>query len=105
MGDNDDKKVPVHVALISGAFAGIGVDITLFPLDTLKTRLQSKEGFVKSGGFSRLWAGIGPVAIGKFNDNNVHCNFNVYLDIYFRISSFCSSLFCDLRNWEKSRFS
>ena len=68
MGDNDGKKVPVHVALISGAFAGIGVDITLFPLDTLKTRLQSKEGFVKSGGFSRLWAGIGPVAIGKYNN-------------------------------------
>ena len=75
MGDNDDKKVPVHVALISGAFAGIGVDITLFPLDTLKTRLQSKEGFVKSGGFSRLWAGIGPVAIGKHNNliNSMIC--------------------------------
>ena len=38
--------VPPHVALISGSLAGVGVDITLFPLDTLKTRLQSQQGTV-----------------------------------------------------------
>ena len=60
-----DAKVPPYAALCSGALAGIGVDLALFPLDTLKTRLQSKSGFAKSGGFSRLWSGIGPVAIGS----------------------------------------
>eukprot|EP00093_Oithona_nana_P009966 09966.XXX_110365_111186_1 [CDS] Oithona nana genome sequencing. len=58
-------NVPPYAALCSGAFAGIGVDLTLLPLDTLKTRLQSKRGLLKSGGFSRLWSGIGPVAIGS----------------------------------------
>ncbi len=57
--------VPHHVALLSGAFAGLSVDITLFPLDTLKTRLQSERGLFKSGGFHRLWAGIGPVFVGS----------------------------------------
>jgi solute carrier family 25 S-adenosylmethionine transporter 26 len=52
-------------ALIAGAISGLGVDLALFPLDTLKTRLQSKTGFYSSGGFARLWAGIGPVAIGS----------------------------------------
>lgn len=60
-----DKNVPAHIALISGAFSGFGVDIGLFPLDTIKTRLQSEAGFIKSGGFSRLWSGIGPVAVGS----------------------------------------
>ena len=59
------KIIPHSIALTSGACAGLGVDITLFPLDTLKTRLQSEAGLLKSGGFSRLWYGIGPVAIGS----------------------------------------
>lgn len=41
------------------------VDIVLFPLDTLKTRLQSGLGFIKSGGFSGIYKGIGPQAIGS----------------------------------------
>ena len=57
--------VPLHAALSSGALAGIGVDLALLPLDTIKTRLQSESGFLKSGGFSRLWAGLGPVAAGS----------------------------------------
>ena len=58
-------EVPHHVPLVSGALAGLSVDLTLFPLDTLKTRLQSGSGFVKAGGFSRLWSGLGPVAVGS----------------------------------------
>ena len=60
------KEVPQpHAALCSGALAGMGVDVLLFPLDTIKTRLQSDKGFLRSGGFTRLWSGIGPVAIGS----------------------------------------
>uniref|UniRef100_H2Y959 Mitochondrial S-adenosylmethionine carrier protein n=1 Tax=Ciona savignyi TaxID=51511 RepID=H2Y959_CIOSA len=52
-------------ALVSGAVAGLSVDITLFPVDTIKTRLQSKGGFIKSGGFKRIYSGIGPAALGS----------------------------------------
>ena len=34
------------------------MDVSLFPLDAIKTRLQSQAGFWQSGGFSRPYAGI-----------------------------------------------
>ncbi|KZC15063.1 S-adenosylmethionine mitochondrial carrier protein, partial [Dufourea novaeangliae] len=49
----------------AGGLAGTSVDLVLFPLDTLKTRLQAKQGFIKAGGFSGLYKGILPVAIGS----------------------------------------
>ena len=55
----------LFVSLLSGAAAGISVDISLFPLDTLKTRLQSQEGVWKSGGLRNIYAGLAPVAIGS----------------------------------------
>ncbi|CAJ0571529.1 unnamed protein product, partial [Mesorhabditis spiculigera] len=48
-----------------GAIAGIVVDFGLFPLDTLKTRLQSAQGFTAAGGFRHLYRGIGSLAIGS----------------------------------------
>ena len=65
MEKSKEHFVPPHVAMISGALTGLCVDLTLFPLDTVKTRCQSEIGFLKSGGFSRLWSGIGPVAAGS----------------------------------------
>ena len=53
------------VSLISGGGAGIAVDISLFPLDTLKTRLQSEGGIWKAGGFKNIYAGLAPVAVGS----------------------------------------
>ena len=53
------------VSLASGAAAGMVVDISLFPLDTLKTRLQAPGGVWKSGGFKNIYAGLAPVAIGS----------------------------------------
>lgn len=52
-------------SLVSGALAGTSCDILLFPLDTIKTRLQSQHGFFESGGFRRVYQGIGPVLIGS----------------------------------------
>jgi solute carrier family 25 S-adenosylmethionine transporter 26 len=49
----------------AGGLAGTTVDLTLFPIDTLKTRLQSSAGFLQSGGFSGIYRGIGSAVIGS----------------------------------------
>ncbi|KAH6615171.1 mitochondrial carrier domain-containing protein, partial [Boeremia exigua] len=49
----------------AGGLAGTTVDMTLFPLDTLKTRLQSSAGFRASGGFSGMYKGIGSAFWGS----------------------------------------
>ncbi|XP_067244440.1 mitochondrial S-adenosylmethionine carrier protein isoform X2 [Chanodichthys erythropterus] len=53
-------------SLVAGGCAGMCVDLTLFPLDTIKTRLQSQEGFYKTGGFRGIYAGVPSAAIGSF---------------------------------------
>lgn len=52
-------------SLLSGAAAGLTVDVVLFPIDTIKTRLQSKQGFVKAGGFQGVYRGLGSAALGS----------------------------------------
>lgn len=44
----------------------MSVDLTLFPLDTVKTRLQSQQGFHKAGGFKGIYAGVPSAAVGSF---------------------------------------
>jgi solute carrier family 25 S-adenosylmethionine transporter 26 len=56
---------PFTTALFAGALAGTTVDLSLFPLDTLKTRLQSSNGFLASGGFSGIYRGVGSAIIGS----------------------------------------
>lgn len=51
--------------LTAGAVAGLVVDTSLFPIDSIKSRLQSKAGFIKSGGFSNLYRGLPPVLAGS----------------------------------------
>lgn len=41
------------------------MDLTLFPIDTLKTRLQSAPGFLPSGGFSGIYKGVGSAVVGS----------------------------------------
>jgi solute carrier family 25 S-adenosylmethionine transporter 26 len=45
--------------------AGTSVDLLFFPIDTLKTRLQSEQGFIKAGGFRGVYKGVGSVALGS----------------------------------------
>lgn len=52
-------------ALLAGALAGTTVDLSLFPLDTLKTRLQSSSGFLASGGFTGIYRGVGSAIVGS----------------------------------------
>jgi solute carrier family 25 S-adenosylmethionine transporter 26 len=56
---------PFNHALLAGALAGTTVDLTLFPLDTLKTRLQSAPGFFASGGFGGIYRGVGSALVGS----------------------------------------
>lgn len=45
--------------------AGTAVDLLFFPIDTVKTRLQSSQGFIRAGGFSGIYRGIGSVVVGS----------------------------------------
>jgi len=56
---------PFALAVVAGGFASATVDITVYPLDTLKTRMQAPRGLNRSGGFRRLFAGVGPTALGS----------------------------------------
>ncbi|CAK1543663.1 unnamed protein product [Leptosia nina] len=65
MEGNDESKSILKtysVPLVAGAIAGVSVDVALYPLDTLKTRLQSKQGFHKAGGFRGVYRGLLTVA-------------------------------------------
>ncbi|XP_040215125.1 S-adenosylmethionine mitochondrial carrier protein [Rana temporaria] len=53
-------------SLLAGGTAGMCVDLILFPLDTMKTRLQSPQGFSRAGGFRGIYAGVPSTAIGCF---------------------------------------
>lgn len=60
-----EKENTLTNSLVAGGCAGFAVDVTLFPLDTIKTRLQSSQGFWKAGGFSGVYRGIGSAAVGS----------------------------------------
>ncbi|GFR16278.1 s-adenosylmethionine mitochondrial carrier protein [Trichonephila clavata] len=63
--EESNSKSQFVVTLMAGAMAGLSVDLSLFPLDTIKTRLQSSQGFWKAGGLRNIYAGIGSVAVGS----------------------------------------
>jgi solute carrier family 25 S-adenosylmethionine transporter 26 len=52
-------------SLVAGGIAGTTVDVALFPIDTLKTRLQAPGGFFRAGGFSGIYRGLGAAAVGS----------------------------------------
>ncbi|KAK7534640.1 mitochondrial carrier domain-containing protein [Phyllosticta citricarpa] len=56
---------PYVRSLLAGGVAGTTVDLSLFPLDTLKTRLQAREGFLAAGGFRGIYRGIGSTVVGS----------------------------------------
>ncbi|TPX36150.1 hypothetical protein SmJEL517_g01410 [Synchytrium microbalum] len=60
-----DKPPSAWQALLAGGIAGTAVDTVLFPLDTLKTRLQSRNGFRAAGGFKGIYSGLSSAVIGS----------------------------------------
>lgn len=51
--------------MLGGGMAGTAVDVALYPLDTIKTRLQSEAGFWRSGGFAGVYRGLSSAAAGS----------------------------------------
>jgi len=49
----------------AGGVAGTSVDLLFFPIDTIKARLQSSQGFLRAGGLSGMYKGIGSVVVGS----------------------------------------
>ncbi len=41
------------------------MDLLFFPLDTVKTRLQSAQGFIKADGFRGIYKGVGSDVLGS----------------------------------------
>jgi len=62
---SSQSRPPFTTALLAGALAGTTVDLSLYPLDTLKTRLQSSSGFLASGGFTGIYRGVGSAIVGS----------------------------------------
>ncbi|CAH1783935.1 unnamed protein product [Owenia fusiformis] len=60
-----DWKSFYWASFLAGGGAGLAVDISLFPLDTIKTRLQSAQGFYNAGGFRGIYSGLPSAAIGS----------------------------------------
>ncbi|TFK82125.1 S-adenosylmethionine transporter [Polyporus arcularius HHB13444] len=54
-----------YQSLVAGGLAGTAVDLLFFPIDTVKTRLQSSQGFIRAGGFKGVYKGIGSVVVGS----------------------------------------
>ncbi|KAI0786200.1 S-adenosylmethionine transporter [Abortiporus biennis] len=54
-----------YQSLAAGGMAGTAVDLLFFPIDTIKTRLQSAQGFVHAGGFKGIYKGVGSVVVGS----------------------------------------
>jgi hypothetical protein len=58
----------------------------LYPLDTLKTRLQSSQGFIKSGGFRGVYNGLNVAMTGKGSFIKVllqSCHVLTNFDLFF----------------------
>jgi len=49
--------------LFSGMFASLAVDVPLYPMDTLRTRLQAPKGLAANGGLGGIWNGFSTVFI------------------------------------------
>ena len=61
---SDVPKPSFAVAVLAGGFASATVDVTIFPLDSLKTRLQAPQGFQRAGGTTGLFRGVLAAAVG-----------------------------------------
>lgn len=59
------SSLSLSKALLCGGFAGTTCDVLLYPIDTVKTRLQAPQGFFAAGGFGGIFRGLGAAALGS----------------------------------------
>lgn len=72
------------------------MDLILFPLDTIKTRLQSPQGFNKAGGFRGIYAGVPSTAIGSFPNGKNYINIIISALYKAKIVEFIFRMICSL---------
>jgi len=60
-----ENKTKRFVCLKAGSISGCAVDLSLYPIDTIKTRLQQKQHLNGMKLFSSLYSGVGSVLIGS----------------------------------------
>ncbi|XP_075985513.1 S-adenosylmethionine mitochondrial carrier protein homolog [Anticarsia gemmatalis] len=72
--------------IIAGGVAGVTVVTAIYPLDTLKTRLQAAQGFKKAGGFRGVYKGLLTLATGSAPMNSL------FFVSYEATKSFCEPL-------------
>lgn len=87
-GVTESHTPPFELAVLAGGCASATVDVCIYPIDTLKTRLQSPQGFRAAGGYSGLFSGVGAAALGavpggalffgvyEFTRSNLHEQFS-----------------------------
>lgn len=78
------------------------VDIALYPIDTLKTRIQSERGFVRSGGFNGLYRGLAPAAAGSAPTGARKRFFKFFADYNVRISFAAAAFFCSYEFFKRT---
>ena len=61
----DCHEMSAAVALGAGSIAGLAVDTLMYPLETIKTRLQCISGFQAAGGSTHLFRGLSSTLIGS----------------------------------------
>ncbi|GCE97479.1 Fe(2+) transporter [Zygosaccharomyces mellis] len=93
---------PLHCQLMAGAFAGIMEHSVMFPIDALKTRIQSATGSMSTGmlaqiskistmeGSLALWKGVQSVILGA---GPAHA-------VYFATYEFTKSQLIDRRDYQ-----
>lgn len=59
------SSISLLKALLCGGFAGTTCDVLLYPIDTIKTRRQSPQGFSAAGAYGGLSRGLGAAAVGS----------------------------------------
>jgi len=68
----DPQASPFHVHMLAGSIAGAAEHLVVFPVDTIKTFLQTEgntgkqelKELVKTHGFRRLWRGVSTTLVG-----------------------------------------
>jgi solute carrier family 25 S-adenosylmethionine transporter 26 len=80
------NTLPHSYAMLAGGIAGLSVDVILFPLDTIKTRLQAHGGFRAAGGFSGVYAGLASTASGSIPSGGL-----LILQRWYRLAPHSSS--------------